>query len=134
MTSPGEDSYPDEPPVLSRKEQNARSFLIFVVSMLTILLLGFFLYLPLDTFTRILALLGMGAVWMVGFILLDKRRASHASEAAALHQQPFREIGEDHETDEDEALLPEQEIQTPDMSKYEEAQDELRYFERLVQE
>ncbi len=134
MISPGEDSYPDEPPVLSRKEQNARSFLIFIVSVLTILLLGFFLYLPLDTFTRILALLGMGAVWMVGFILLDKRRTNKASEAAVLHQQPFREISEDHEADENETLLPEQEIQTSDMPEDEKAQDELRYFEQLVQE
>lgn len=134
MRSPGEDGYfEDEIPVMSRKEQNARSFLVFVGSVLTILLLGLFLYLPLDTFTRILALLGTGALWIVGFTLLDKRRASNLAKIATLRQQLLDEMGEEQKVDEykdseeDKAPLLEQEDNG-------EVEDELSPFERLVRE
>ncbi len=148
-TNPGENSAPEaERPPLSRKEQNARSFLILVGSVLTILLLGLLLKLPLDTFTRILAVLALGALWMIGFALLDKRRESKLAAAAMQRKLPFKEISEEQVVDEAEnetaqvdqerhlSGVPDDSEDTAEDAENEdaEAEDELTPFERLVQE
>jgi predicted Zn-dependent protease with MMP-like domain len=151
MDNSNGNNYPEEEELLfsARKAQSSRSFLVLVGSIITILLLGLFLNLPLDTSTRLLALLGIGALWLVGYILLDKRIANSASDIAASPAKTFMDIEEEQGSNTSEnkggdELLPHQEdepafrtsIQAesaddPDATK---SEHELTNFERLVQE
>jgi predicted Zn-dependent protease with MMP-like domain len=106
----------------ARQAQSPRSFLVFLGVVIGILALGFSLFLQLDTFTRILALLGTGGLILVGITLLDKGKIEDGSDLLP----PQDTDNEPHELLIDEQPAPDAEEQDDD--------DTLTPFELLVQE
>lgn len=128
--------------VVARDEQSTRTFFALISFFLAAILLGVFLSLALDGFSKMVVLIAAVVFGMIGFLLLEKRLLSPTTPSAKIGQDEASESAaaidtqneeeEEHEDDESENEEDEEHDENLD-GELEEIQEH-RAFEKLVQE